>query len=190
MGSISFFQNLGRRGQASIEIIMLVMIIALFIQTVINPSLTIAAASAKETAKVGQARFAAEKLANTIDAVSVAPGENKRTITLFVPGNTIITCKSDEIAATVPGPDPAACNEEICFQVALDDTLLNVASAPSACVGDIDGDDDKCAKAFDLLDGANVVCAGVVIDNMDNYTGIPVTVGVEKDASGTRVTLS
>ncbi|MFH1586392.1 MAG: hypothetical protein ABID38_00885 [Candidatus Diapherotrites archaeon] len=184
MGSISFFQNLGRRGQASIEIIMLVMIIALFIQTVVNPSLTIAAASGKETARIGQARFAAEKLANTIDAVSVAPGENKRTITLFVPGNTILTCQLSDIGAT--------CVNGICFQVALDGILLNAYSAPSACINDIDGDNEKCAKVFDLLlDSSSVNCSGgLKIDNMDNYAGIVVTLEVEKDGSTTTVKLA
>jgi len=187
---------LKERGQVSIEIIMLVMVIALFIQSIVVPSLDISAGTAKEVTRMGQARYAAEKLANTIDAVHASAGENKRTITLFIPARTVIGCDvAPSITWETGDTTNFVCVNNVCFESELDEILLAVASTPSSCTDAIDGDgsDKVCSKNI-LINGCSggagdcasnsINCSGLTIDNSTNDAGIVRTVEIEKDNAG------
>ncbi len=81
------------RGQASIEFILLIVVILLYLQTVVQPTVSVANISAQEVNRVGKARSAAESLANTIKSVSLQSSQSKQTIQIFVPAKAELHCK-------------------------------------------------------------------------------------------------
>jgi len=83
----------GNRGQAAIEFIFLVAVMLLFIQTIIQPNVNLAVDSAKEVARLAEARLAAEKIANTTNLVGTLGIDTKQTITVFVPAGSKVLCK-------------------------------------------------------------------------------------------------
>ena len=85
-----------RKGQASIEFMLLLIIMLMYVQLIIVPSIDVAAASSEDVVRLGEARFAAEKLANTVNYVSASTGESKQTIKLFVPRETTIECNDTD----------------------------------------------------------------------------------------------
>ncbi|MBU1120877.1 hypothetical protein KJ660_03270, partial [Candidatus Micrarchaeota archaeon] len=85
-------KGIGRKGQASIEFMLLIVLILLYIQTIIQPMIIEGTNSLDDTMRVGRSRFAAEKLANTINYVNSLSGEAKSTVSIFIPDRSRIYC--------------------------------------------------------------------------------------------------
>ena len=84
-----------KKGQTSIEFMLLIVITLLYIQTVISPNVNETLTSVNDTTRVAEARLATEKLANAVNYVAASNSESKTTVNLFIPERTIILC--DEI---------------------------------------------------------------------------------------------
>ena len=80
------------RGQVSVEFMLLIVIVLLYIQTVIQPSLQIAGNSVNDSVRVGQARFAVEKIANAVEFAQSTYGTTKQTIKVLIPKDSTIEC--------------------------------------------------------------------------------------------------
>jgi len=159
-----------KKGQTSIEFMLLIVIILLYIQTVINPNITETLTSVSDTTRVAEARLATEKLANAVNYVAASNSESKTTVNLFIPERTIILC--DEA------------NKRLRYETTLD---ANIAKC-----GILDGNPANCDKNFELNPTIVLTCLEPPFDNSiidSNYVSNPVTLYIERDSTGT-VTIS
>ncbi|MCX6799062.1 MAG: hypothetical protein NTW59_03140 [Candidatus Diapherotrites archaeon] len=81
------------KAQVSIEFIIIIVIALIYINTITNPLLIqTSTASAEDVQHVGDARIAAQKLANAINEAAASPGESRKTVQLYLPANSGISC--------------------------------------------------------------------------------------------------
>lgn len=110
---------MNRRGQTSIEFILLLVIMMLYIQTVVLPLVENSTRSAEDTTRLAQAELAAQSLANAINYVGSAETSAntyaKQTLHLFVPKDTVVVCngtdKTIEFVAQFKQGIPTTANE-------------------------------------------------------------------------------
>ncbi len=121
---------LNKKGQISIEFVLILLIGLIYLNTISSAVIYPAIDSAKDVSNVGEARLASEKIVNSINELSVSPGDGKKTIRVFVPENTTISC--DSFASSIK------------FAVKVSSTSIQ------SCKTDVDGDDAKCTKSFSL----------------------------------------
>lgn len=157
-------KGIERKGQASIEFMLLIVLILLYIQTIIQPMIVEGTNSLDDTMRVGRSRFAAEKLANTINYVNSLGGEAKSTVSIFIPDRSRIYCDDTE--------------NEIYFISSIDSKIAQCG---------LDGT-PECDKSFGLMSGITMQCNfipyGSYIDS--NATGgNPVKATVERLPNGT-----
>lgn len=79
-------------GQTSVEFLFLFLIMLFYLQVVIQPAVNDSSASITTVNKVGQAKLAAMKLANSINEISALSGESSKTIWLFMESCTSVWC--------------------------------------------------------------------------------------------------
>jgi len=158
-----------KKGQTSIEFMLLIVISLLYIQTVISPNVNESLLSVSDTARVGQARLATEKLTNAINYVAASNSESKTTVNLFIPDRTIITCDES--------------NKRISYQTTIDGNI--------AKCGILDDDASNCEKDFELNPTITLDChippfqlVGLLPRIDSNYVSNPVTLYVERNSTG------
>ena len=86
------------KGQISLEFMLLISIMLLYISTIILPNVEIASSAAKEVAGVSQGRLAAEKIVDTANFISLSGINSRQTIKIYIPQNASIDC--DEVGLT------------------------------------------------------------------------------------------
>lgn len=150
---------LNKRGQVSVEFMLLIVIVLLYIQTVIQPSLTIAANSVNDSVRVGQARFAAEKLSNAVEFAQSTYGETKQTIKILIPKDSKIECDQDnkkfEMKVTI-NSDIAACPQP--------KDISNIPMVNALTGLPI----FECDKNFFALENVPIDCSGLSSNPMGN----------------------
>jgi len=157
-----------KKGQTSIEFMLLIVISLLYIQTVISPNVNESLLSVSDTARVGQARLATEKLTNAINYVAASNSESKTTVNLFIPDRTIITCDES--------------NKRISYQTTIDGNI--------AKCGILDDDASNCEKDFELNPTITLRCPNSPFNTHippqidSNYVSNPVTLYVERNSTG------
>jgi len=132
--------NANKKGQIALEFMLLLVFILVFISAVVFPNVDFAGATTQEIERLGQARIAAEKIANTANRLQHQSSDAKQTIIVFVPRDSNLLCE--------PGADG-----NIGFEVGLQ-------SAPAtACESDLDriapGHEPSsfiCTKRFSVPD--------------------------------------
>ncbi len=132
-------------GQIALEFMLLLVFILVFISAIVLPNAEFAGATTQEIERLGQARIAAEKIANTANRLQHQSSDAKQTIIVFVPKDSNLLCE--------PGADG-----NIGFEVELQ-------SAPAtACESDFDrvapGSAFICTKRFPIPD-LNCCAAGI-----------------------------
>ena len=85
----------GRKGQLSIEFMILIVVVLFYIQTIVQPMIETAESSANDVSKLGQIRLAAESLRNGIEAVN-ASVEARQGIRIFLPQGTELLCSNEK----------------------------------------------------------------------------------------------
>lgn len=90
------------KGQATIEFILLVVVMLLFINTTIVTNANTVSVSALDVSTLGKARLAAEKIVDSINYVGFSGDETKQTVTVFIPEKATIGCFSGD-PETTPG---------------------------------------------------------------------------------------
>lgn len=88
--------HLGRRGQISIEFILLVMVALIYINAVIVPMLESSSVATADVKATADTKIAATKLANAVNEVAMAGGNAKKTILLFLPDGGSLECNRIE----------------------------------------------------------------------------------------------
>lgn len=153
------FRHLNSKAQVSVEFMLIVMIIILYVVNVIQPIVVASADSAEDVARISQINFAAEKLASSVSYVHSLPGESWVSINLFIPAGSKIEC------------DTVNCPSAICYSADISSDLLSV----SACVNSV------CKKNISLPSGISLICSSAVNTSLNG--GLQV-VRIRKDSSG------
>jgi len=84
--------SMNKKGQISIEFILIMLIMLLYLVAVVQPTAALAANSTEDVARLSQTKFTAQKLGNSINELKSNEGHGKKTISLFVPKNSRIEC--------------------------------------------------------------------------------------------------
>ncbi len=75
-------------------------VILLFMQTIILPSVDVAVSSARDVKKVSEIYFAAEKLADTINYVASSSGDTIHNVSVYIPEGAALWCEGIVIRMT------------------------------------------------------------------------------------------
>jgi hypothetical protein len=133
---------MGKKGQSSIEFILLVSIALIYISGVVMPASMVSRHSTEDLMQLAQARLAAEKLANSIDAIAASSGEAKMTISILLPARAMIICHDP----TIPPYDGIDFN----FWLTMDSStplLENTGACPHDSTGK-----SVCTKRFKTME--------------------------------------
>ena len=80
------------KGQASVEFMLLIVLILFYINTIVQPSLNIGTTALQDTTRIGAVRLSAQKIANAIDYIGSLSGDAKTRVNVFIPTDTVIYC--------------------------------------------------------------------------------------------------
>ena len=83
---------LGKKGQLSVEFVLIMVMILLYVSTLIQPKIVQFQGISGETFGLGYTSLAANKIINAIDLVQLSGKDTVQTITVFVPENGNIIC--------------------------------------------------------------------------------------------------
>ena len=190
--------SFGKKGQASIELILLLAVVLLLIQTIIMPSFEVAKSSSDDVSSMAIVRSQAQKLVNSIELVGSSAGSAKQTIHLMIPAHSKILCNDSGI---ILNPTPAS-PWAIYYQTWPDSGV----GVPEACSYDADyqapGDNthkQRCTGMIALLlpSGTTINCgilksteSGKVTDRQNDETAAFVNAVIEKQANEVSVTIN
>jgi len=128
-----------QKGQISIEFMLLLLFVIIFIGAVIMPGVSIATSSAEDVARVSQARLAVEKIANSVEEIASLGGDARKTVHIFVPQDAEIHCDEG--------------SKEIFFEIRIGEKIAKEYT-PNECPST--GGNNCCEKP--LTDGNPAVC--------------------------------
>ncbi|MCR4335728.1 MAG: hypothetical protein NUV57_04280 [archaeon] len=134
--------NTNVKGQASIEFLFVMLIAIVFIVAIVQPSADLASNSTKDVANLTQLKISAEKLASTIEFVSLSGTGTRQTITITVPKESTLKC------------DPASNSTKIITEY----TALSHAQQPIIGVNGCDKDTGICTNTIILQ--SQIMCEG------------------------------
>ncbi|RLG71125.1 MAG: hypothetical protein DRO04_00490 [Candidatus Iainarchaeum archaeon] len=138
-----------QKGQIAIEFILIIVIMLIFLQTIIQPTLTSSITTVKDVSSLAQAKIAAEKIVNAIDFVALNASDSKIEVGIFLPVNTTLKC------------DPAA--KKIYFS--------SVVSMPhESCEADEDNNASVCTKSISTISTITLNCNAFGINHTLNPT--------------------
>ncbi len=136
--------DIGRKGQVSIEFILIVTIALFYITSVVWPIVNESTTAAEDVQGISATKISAMKIANALNEAESSSGDMKKTIIISLPTDAIISCDgTDEIKFTAyvdaagGNPDEINC-DPIIEGVPPDDTIVNY----------------KCDSTIDLITGA------------------------------------
>ncbi|MEK6957448.1 MAG: hypothetical protein AABW99_00500 [archaeon] len=178
-----------RRGQASIEFLLILVVSLLYIVAIIQPNADIASNAMNDTANLAKLRASADKLVNAAQYVSISGAGTRQTIEIVIPPQSKIYC--------VPAAPPSTNFAGIGFSylvVPLDAGLEQIsARVPEECKNNADDDlaldldpdaDKKCTKELDA--GASFSCSPSEVNT--GVQGAIFIAKVDKIGSETKVT--
>ena len=91
--------NNGLRGQATVEFLLTLVIVLIFIVTIINPNADLASKSVQDTTNLAKLRVSIEKLSGAIKYASVSGSGTKETLLLIIPQDGNIICTPNQAVA-------------------------------------------------------------------------------------------
>ncbi len=91
----------GRRGQVSIEFILLLVLIILMVQTITLPYLSVAEKSASDVLRTAQARVAVQRIYDSVNTVNAAGSDARQSFRVYVPKNSRLACSGNDVGFTV-----------------------------------------------------------------------------------------
>ncbi|MFH1256138.1 MAG: hypothetical protein V1494_02490 [Candidatus Diapherotrites archaeon] len=150
-----------KKGQVTVEFLLLLLVMLLYVQTIIQPNIQITAAAAQDVSNVGRGVAELQKFYNAVLDVSNSGGDAKRTATLFIPPETTFTC-SDSSAKV---------------EILLSDTLSSYPVSSLSC----NSGTNACTKEISLT-SLGVICS-------ESITG-PVAKSLKIEKTGNTVNVS
>lgn len=168
--AVNLKKNRGnQKGQISLEFMLLLVFLLLYLSTSLLPGIELAARSTQEVESIGQARIAAQKIVSTIDRLQSQTSGARQTITIFIPKDVNIFCSDGT-------PDIIGFSFELKGPPVI------------ACENDDDNPQDpiKCTRKYPTTAGNTVSCSS----GTDNILGgQTVNIVVSKGQSTTTVGL-
>ncbi len=82
------------KGQSAIEFVLLLVVLLVFVQVVIVPTVNVAQDAATDVSRLGQTRLAAQQLADAVDLMASAAEGARETIHIVVPQHSKVECDS------------------------------------------------------------------------------------------------
>ncbi|GEM_PF-2334481 len=163
--------NLKRRGQTSIEFLLVFVIMLIYLQTVIQPSVLRVSNSAQAVSSIGQTKLSAMNLADSINEIHMISGESKKNVWIFIDRNSSITCDDIgkkilyrvDVPAAISGvsgctstnPASSRCSGEIKL---FDDVQLDCSNFAAASGNELKGEDSpKALVKVQKLDTGEIV---------------------------------
>ncbi|MEK6942233.1 MAG: hypothetical protein AABW85_05235 [archaeon] len=145
---------LGTKGQLSVEFVLILVVILLYVSTLIQPKIVQFQGISEETFGLGYTSLAANKIVNAIDLVQLSGKDTVQTITIFVPENGYIICKG--YGSVIPATD----QNTITFKYTLTSKISppTDATGASLCPLDTYYGDDTCVKKLVPQSGAGINC--------------------------------
>ncbi len=132
------------KGQATIEFLLILVVVLMYITTIIQPAADSSATSIEDTANLAKVRLSAEKIADTMEYVYLSGTGTRQTIIVARPNGAEITC------------DTTTANAKIKMSY-----IPNSTSKVKACELDDDApaDSSKCTKIIETnVPAANSGC--------------------------------
>ena len=137
--------DIGRKGQVSIEFILIVTIALFYITTVVWPIVNESTTASEDVQGISATKISAMKIANALNEAESSNGDMKKTISILLPDKAIIFCDgSNTIALTAyvdasgGNPDEINCVDGETEIVETETVLVNY----------------KCTSTIDLITGA------------------------------------
>lgn len=124
-----------KKGQTSIEFIIIVLIVVLFIITTTKPLIENAKGITEDISNITRANSEAKRIANAAMEISMMGAGSKKTIEVFVPAKAALHCSDQNLGFTVElqvPPYPSDCNNGICDKNILTPASFNGGS-PISC---------------------------------------------------------
>ncbi|MBI5884730.1 hypothetical protein HZB89_01385 [archaeon] len=137
------------KGQASIEFLLIIVIMIVFIQTIVQPAVLASADALEDVRQVGETKAAAQKLVNALDELSLAGDNAVKTIFIFVPGNSVIECSQ--------------LDSRIVYAASLK-SEATACQPPAESIQPIDNDNQKCTYAIQSI--AGIQCNTTVFEGL------------------------
>ena len=135
--------DLNRKGQVSIEFILIITIALFYIITIVMPIVLDSTTATEDVQGISNTKISAMKIANTLNEAESSSGSMKKTISIALPDKAIISCctvpdvidMTAYVDASGGNPDEINCGDG---DIAPDGTVLNY----------------KCTSAINLISGA------------------------------------
>jgi uncharacterized protein (UPF0333 family) len=125
-----------KRGQTSIEFIIIILIVVLFVITTTKPLIENAKGITEDIVNITRANSETKRIANAATEISLMGVSSKKTIEVSIPAKATLHCYQDKnvgftVELQVP-PYPKDCNNGICDKNILTPTSFN-GSSPISC---------------------------------------------------------
>ena len=116
-----------KKGQASIEFLLTLLIALIYISTIIQPAVDTSQSAMTDVANLSKLTISQEKITNAIEYVNLSGKGTRQTMQIVIPQGATLECDGTELIAKYP---------------------LQSNSTTTACKGtiDLDGDDSLCTK--------------------------------------------
>ncbi|PIN85019.1 MAG: hypothetical protein COV47_04425 [Candidatus Diapherotrites archaeon CG11_big_fil_rev_8_21_14_0_20_37_9] len=89
-----------KKGQVTIEFLLLMVLVLVYIGVIIQPSAADATNATKDTVNIAKLKLSAEKLANAIDYAGISGNGTRQTLQIVVPQNGTMSCVTKGIQFT------------------------------------------------------------------------------------------
>ena len=149
-----------KKGQASIEFLLTLLIALIYISTIIQPNVDASQSAITDVANLSKLTVSAEKISNAIEYVYLSGKGTRQTMQIIIPKGATLICSGTNLTATY-----------LLQSYVATDSLTHT----SACKVDSDGDDSLCTKKIIPSGGCPIA-----IDISEGMYSI----AIEKDSSG------
>lgn len=157
------------KGQVSVEFMIILSVLLLYISVLILPNAQLAMDSSGEVAGLGQARLAAEKITDTANLVSLSGANAKQTIKVFVPKYATVKCNGIE----TPDMSYAEISFEFSHPNIQDDRYPLLECNELNTAGE-----KMCTRAFNTVSGPLAECIDFPL--ISSTEGSTYTIEIEK----------
>jgi len=90
-----------RKGQVTIEFLMLLLVMLLYVQAIVQPNMEITSSAATDVANAGRGVAELSKFYNAVVDVGYSTGDAKSTVTLFMPPYSVLQCNSSQASVSI-----------------------------------------------------------------------------------------
>ena len=137
--------DIGKKGQVSIEFILIVTIALFYITTVVWPIVNESTTATEDVQGISATKISAMKIANALNEAASSNGDMKKTINIALPDKASVSSDGSDIIALIAfvnasggNPDELNCVDGEIETVGTETTLLNY----------------ECTSTIDLITGA------------------------------------